>query len=192
MQINLQQTFYPSIGNFPPQHKPIYVLSRLFCLEIASVHGWLALHFVFGDWQCPAGQFLEDSPCTVWRSSAIDFLPALAARPASQRREQWDVVGSEWTTPDAWQTGNWCHWRGESQNAGGKCWPSSLLQAEGGKKRDNFKLKSNVASAFGGGLLKSNHFFVGQAASCQSMIHLRLFSSSVKCKVWLTVHIRSK
>lgn len=160
MQINLQKTFYPSVGNFyPPQRKPIYVLSRLFCLEIASVHGWLALHFVFGDWQCPAGQFLEDSPCTVWRSSAIDFLPALAARPASQRREQWDVVGSEWTTPDAWQTGNWCHWRGERQNTGGTRWPSSLLQTEGGKKRDNFKLKSNVASTFGGGLLKSNRFF---------------------------------
>lgn len=148
MQINLQKTFYPSVGNSPTQRKPIYVLSRLFCLEIASVHGWLALHFVFGDWQCPAGQFLEDSPCTVWRSSAIDFLPALAARPASQRREQWDVVGSEWTTPDAWQTGNWCHWRGERQNAGGTRWPSSLLQTEGGKKRDNFKLKSNVASTF--------------------------------------------
>lgn len=95
--------------------KPIYVPSRRSCLEIASVHGWLALHFVFGDWQCPAGQFLEDSPCTVWRSSAIDFLPALHARPASQRREQWDVVGSEWSTCDAWQTGNWCHWRGERE-----------------------------------------------------------------------------
>lgn len=98
-----------------PQCKPIYVLSCLFCLEIASVHGWLALHFVFGDWQCPAGQFLEDSPCTVWRSSAIDFLPALASRAASQRREQWDVVGSEWTTSDAWQTDSWCHWRGERE-----------------------------------------------------------------------------
>lgn len=105
---------------FPPQCKPIYVPSCRFCLEIASVHGWLALHFVFGDWQCPAGQFLEDSPCTVWRSSAIDFLPALAARPASQRREQWDVVGSQQTTCDAWQTGNWCPWSGGAgaRNAG--------------------------------------------------------------------------
>lgn len=48
-----------------PKHKSIYVSSWCFCLEIAFVHGWLALHFVFGDWQCPAGQFLEDSPCTV-------------------------------------------------------------------------------------------------------------------------------
>lgn len=160
MQINLQKTFYPSVGNFPsPQRKPIYVLSCLFCLEIASVHGWLALHFVFGDWQCPAGQFLEDSPCTVWRSSAIDFLPALAARPASQRREQWDVVGSEWTTPDAWQTGNWCHWRGGESEHGGHTLTLVFITDRGREKLDNFKLKSNVASTFGGGLLKSNHFF---------------------------------
>lgn len=123
---------------FFTRRKPIYVLSRHFCLEIASVHGWLALHFVFGDWQCPAGQFLEDSPCTVWRSSAIDFLPALHARPASQRWEQWDVVGSEWSTCDAWQTGNWCHWSGGSgsQNTGGTRLPLSLLHRK--KERRSF------------------------------------------------------
>lgn len=164
MQINLQKTFYPSVGCcrnffFPPRRKPIYVPSGGFCLEIASVHGWLALHFVFGDWQCPAGQFLEDSPCSVWRSSAIDFLPALHARAASQRREQWDVVGSERRTCDAWQTGNWCHWRGERGPGRRGHTPTLVFITRRKKKRDRFKLKSNVARTLGGELLKSNHFF---------------------------------
>lgn len=140
-----------------PQHKPI-CSKRRFCLEIASVHGWLALHFVFGDWQCPAGQFLEDSPCSVWRSSAIDFLPALAARPASQRPEQWDVVGSEWTMCDAWQMSNWCHWRGEQgPEHGGHT--LTLVFITGRKKQDNFKLKSNMTSTFGGEVLNPIPFF---------------------------------
>lgn len=154
MQINLQKTFYPSVGccrNFFPPRKPIYVPSRRFCLEIASVHGWLALHFMFGDWQCPAGQFLENSPCTVWRSSGIDFLPALHARPASQRREQWDVTGSEWSTCDAWQTGNWCHWRGSGRMKPehGRHTLTLVFITHRKKKQDQFKLKTNWLGCVG-------------------------------------------
>lgn len=46
------------------------------------------------------------------------------------------------------------------QDAGGTRLPLSLLHAEK-KKRDRFKLKSDVARTRGGDLLKSNHFLFG-------------------------------
>lgn len=80
--------------------KPIYVLSRRSCLEIASVHGWLALHFVFGDWQCPAGQFLEDSPCTVLEVLRYWF-PARAPCSTCQSTSRTVGCRREWVV-DVW------------------------------------------------------------------------------------------
>lgn len=80
MQIYFQKTL-PGLSPPPPlrkmleklcpKHKSIYVPSWCVCLEIAFVHGWLALHFVFGDWQCPVGQLLEDSPPVLSRGPPL-------------------------------------------------------------------------------------------------------------------------
>lgn len=80
MQIYFQKTL-PGLSSPPPlrkmleklrpKHKSIYVPSWCVCLEIAFVHGWLALHFVFGDWQCPVGQLLEDTPPVLSRGPPL-------------------------------------------------------------------------------------------------------------------------
>lgn len=52
----------PRRRNLLPNINPSTFQAGVSALEIAFVHGWLALHFVFGDWQCPVGQLLEDPP----------------------------------------------------------------------------------------------------------------------------------